>query len=338
MGIITPYFLSHISHPVKGVYAAYFLTRRIEFMDKLSPVASGRTHQVEDVPRKDDRVHERVSAVATASTPRLDPSLRDPRIADAAVLSVPSRSDDKSTVRRTDDLRERLSTKRKADDDEVYPPRGRDDVKSVSREYDDKRARLEREDRGYDPRSYDRGYAHSDVYRRRDETRYDSRYQPAARAPEVKPPAAQATLPRDYDALIRHPETIKADHTITIQSRPDAPYMKYLRTGEKTAECRVNGRMYQNLREGNIILFHNRQEGIFCKIIFLHTYKTFEEMIKAEGATNLLPQLKLQRLSEADLLRRAINTYEGFPGSHNVRQWGSIAIGVKYLCDKPQQR
>lgn len=338
----------------------------------ISSVNTSRVQQSQErgVVREDLQAHERHPAGMASRISGLDPHDKS-----SSVLPVSSQLDDavKSAAHRTDDLRESLSTKRKADDDHAQ---SWDRSESFSHRYDhgfEKRARSERTDddrtSGSRYRSYERDHVRGGDYGRDDRTsgsryhsyerdhvrggdyysrsgetsRADSRHQQAARfekpsrPPEVKAVAAQAQLPRDYEALIKHPETIKPDHTITIQSRPEAPYMTYLRTGEKTAECRVNGRMYQNLREGNIILFHNRQEGIFCKIIFLHKYKTFKEMIETEGATNLLPQLKKLKLSEADLMQRAIKTYEGFPGSHNVVQWGSIAIGVKYLCDKPRQ-
>ncbi len=120
-------------------------------------------------------------------------------------------------------------------------------------------------------------------------------------------------------------------HALTIQSRPEAPYLRYIREGIKTAECRINGPMFHRYRVGDEINLHNRSEGIICRIEFLHPYKSFAEMIEAEGALNLLPQLKGRRLEGDALMQAAIAVYRGFPGSERVHQQGCLAIGVKYL-------
>ncbi len=123
-------------------------------------------------------------------------------------------------------------------------------------------------------------------------------------------------------------------HTFTIQNRPDAPYLTYIKNGEKTAECRVDSLGYKKLQVGDQVHLHNYKQGILCDIVFLNRYKTFEDMVKTEGATNLLPQLKIRKLSPDKLIEAAVNVYKGFPGSQRVTICGCLAIGVKYVSDK----
>lgn len=121
-------------------------------------------------------------------------------------------------------------------------------------------------------------------------------------------------------------------HALTIQSRPEAPYIKYIRDGVKTAECRIYLGQFTRYREGDELRLHNRNEGIICQITFLHRYGSFREMVVKEGVHNLLPQLKNRRELEGEaLINAAIRIYEGFPGSDRVRTQGCVAIGVKYL-------
>ena len=228
------------------------------------------------------------------------------------------------TERKVELVKEPLGTSKRADDyAQSFKRKERDE------DYSEKRPR--RDDRYH--REEQRSHYHARYEERAKDTTFheSGRHIAYARSSQKQPVEARSVAAGDID-----PKTIRPDFTFTIQSRPDAPYIDYLRRGEKTAECRVNGHMYQRLKEGQILLFHNRNEGIFCQVTFLHRYASFKEMVENEGVTNLLPQLKKLNLSAEDLVGRAVRIYEGFPGSDNVRRFGSIAIGVKYLCDKPK--
>lgn len=123
----------------------------------------------------------------------------------------------------------------------------------------------------------------------------------------------------------------KQTHTYTMMNRKDAPYMDWIRTGEKLAEGRINSKGFERLRVGDFVRFHNRREGIVCEITFLHRYNGFKEMLVAEGPLNMLPQLKKMRVKEKDYLDSGVKIYQGFPGSQRVQRMGALAIGVKYL-------
>ena len=350
-------FLSHIFQPLKGECGVHTLKRGLNFMAIPSVGASSShvhaekavsregsqssfkprldfvqepssrdfsTRHVEVLPTHRDSSH-RFEDRPHAGRPTLDsterpPAPRKPPLEFTHTSSRPA----ESSAHKTEDLRDRITSKRKREEE---------DEPSSKRERSDERG-------SFTSHSSQR-HDHREPERRDRSEGFQPRFQeaprPFERSYEPLPPRPKAPKRDDAD-LIRNPETIRPDHQITIQSRPEAPYMTYLRTGEKTAECRINIPTYQKIREGDIILFHNRQDGIFCKVTFLHTYHTFKDMIQTEGVTNLLPQLKRLKKPDAELMPQAIRTYEGFPGSQNISRYGSVAIGVKYLCDKPQQR
>ncbi len=341
-------FLSHIFQPLKGECGVHTLKRGLNFMAIPSVGASSsHVHAEKAVSREGSQSsfkprldfvqgpssrdfstrHVEVLPTHRDSSHRFEDRAQAPRKAPLEFTHTSSRSDARpaeSSAHKTEDLRDRITSKRKREEE---------DESSSKRERSDERG-------SFTSHSSQR-HDHREPERRDRREEYQPRFQEAPRSFERSYPPAQVRPKapmRDDADLIRNPETIRSDHSITIQSRPEAPYMTYLRTGEKTAECRINIPMYQKIREGDIILFHNRQDGIFCKVTFLHTYRTFKDMIQAEGVTNLLPQLKRLNKSDAELMPQAIRTYEGFPGSQNISRYGSVAIGVKYLCDKPQQR
>ncbi len=124
-------------------------------------------------------------------------------------------------------------------------------------------------------------------------------------------------------------------HKFTMINTSSAPYMDYIRSGAKHAEGRINSTGYKYLRPGNIIYFHNHQEGILCKIKFIRKYSTFERMLQKERVTKMLPQLKNRKNQDNDyLLQEGVRIYERFPRSYRVQKFGCIAIGLQYLKDK----
>ncbi|MGE3954972.1 MAG: hypothetical protein AB7F31_07310 [Parachlamydiales bacterium] len=104
----------------------------------------------------------------------------------------------------------------------------------------------------------------------------------------------------------------------------------------KKAEGRVYGQMLRNwkLQSGDHLKLGNRTCAILCEVVFLHVYKSFQEMLKGEGIGAMLPQIEKQTFpSEEAKMKAAIKVYEGFPGSDRVRDSGAVAIGVKFIKD-----
>ncbi|TDG95799.1 hypothetical protein [Cardinium endosymbiont of Culicoides punctatus] len=86
---------------------------------------------------------------------------------------------------------------------------------------------------------------------------------------------------------------------------------------------------------GNHLKLFDRhaQWGILCEVTSKDIYASFEEMLQNKGVLPLLPQLAslATHVSNEELFKRAANIYHSFPGAHRVRQFGAVAIGVKYL-------
>lgn len=121
-------------------------------------------------------------------------------------------------------------------------------------------------------------------------------------------------------------------HTLSIQSNPKTPYLEYFRQGIKKAEGRINYPTFSKYQVGDLIYFHNRRDGILCKITFLNRYQSFSEMLNSEGILNMLPQLKDQPVS--DLFEKSLLIYKKFPNAEKAEEHGVIAIGVEFLKNK----
>lgn len=122
---------------------------------------------------------------------------------------------------------------------------------------------------------------------------------------------------------------MKIDHRISILNPKEAPYIDYIRKGLKHAEGRINAPKYQQLKVGDIIHFHSKNDAITVKVTFLHPYPSFEAMLLHEGIEKMLPQLKALEIPQDEKLVKGIKIYEAFPKSERVHQMGCVAIGVE---------
>ena len=123
------------------------------------------------------------------------------------------------------------------------------------------------------------------------------------------------------------------DHTFTMINRKNNPWMDLIRYGKKTVEGRVNLKAFEKLKVGEKVYFHNRHQGILCKITHLNIYNSFEEMIEVEGVKKLAPHICKSALNEYAWEKSALKLYYSFPGSQRVKTLGALAIGVKYICN-----
>ena len=119
-------------------------------------------------------------------------------------------------------------------------------------------------------------------------------------------------------------------HRISIINTPDRPYLKWLSSGIKTAEGRVNTPARRKmLVDDYIFLFDDkRNQHIYGQISFKHEYKTFREMLLSEGVNNMLPFLNSEDLEQG------IKIYESFPGAERMKKFGCVAIGIKTIDTK----
>jgi Uncharacterized conserved protein len=104
------------------------------------------------------------------------------------------------------------------------------------------------------------------------------------------------------------------------------PFLQYIYTGDKKAECRISTEYIKKFKIGDKLILQGKNEFALCKITFLNFYKNFEIMVSSEGFHNLIPFAK----NEED----AIRIYKNFPGATRVKSKGCCAIGVKWLEGK----
>lgn len=86
-------------------------------------------------------------------------------------------------------------------------------------------------------------------------------------------------------------------------------YLNLIKKGIKTVEGRINDGKFAEYKKGDIIKFvenKNPQNFILCKILRVHHYKTFEEMLQKEGLGRCLPGVKI--------IEEGVNIYRSFTG------------------------
>ena len=102
--------------------------------------------------------------------------------------------------------------------------------------------------------------------------------------------------------------------------------MQCIANGSKKAECRVASDFVRSFKVGEKLLLDAAGEFVVCSITFLHFYKSFEEMLTAEGLKNMVPF--------AESFDRAVGIYKSFPGAGRVEKFGCAAIGVRCIESK----
>lgn len=124
-----------------------------------------------------------------------------------------------------------------------------------------------------------------------------------------------------FDSKLNFPT---ADHTLSIIDTPERPYLRWLQSGIKTAEGRVNSPKYHKINIGDKVIFIDQyqKQYIYGTITFKHEYSSFQAMLEVEGVACMLPFLK-----PADL-QQGIAVYNNFPGSERVEIFGCVALGI----------
>ncbi len=101
------------------------------------------------------------------------------------------------------------------------------------------------------------------------------------------------------------------------------PLFKYIVDGSKKIEGRIASDYVRGFKVGEELLLQGLGEFVVVRINYLNFYKSFEEMLNAEGFENMIPFAKS--------FDEALKVYNGFPGSERVKSDGCCAIGIKYL-------
>ena len=112
-------------------------------------------------------------------------------------------------------------------------------------------------------------------------------------------------------------------HELSIINNKKLPFLQYISLKIKKAECRIATSNIKNFKVGDKLLLKSKDEFVLCEITYLHFYKSFEDMLNAEGFENMIPF--------AESFDEALRVYNSFPGAGRVKKNGCCAIGIKYL-------
>ena len=104
------------------------------------------------------------------------------------------------------------------------------------------------------------------------------------------------------------------------------PYLTYIKKGIKSIEGRVFSEKFSQLVVGDTIRFYNLNEEVICRVVFLHKYKDFYEMLKNEKITELLPH--------TSNIEDGVKIYMKFPRASRVKKMGALAIGIEVINDQ----
>lgn len=224
--------------------------------------------------------------------------------------------------------------------------------KGVERESIDSRSRRSVNKRWtpYVSRRGDRLYNESSHNRERSMSpvRKNERTRDLSRTPEKSnvDKKASSTFQREFD----HPESKRVAEcpmiirAVTVHSLPmkGVEYLKYIKDGVKPFEGRINGPAVKKMKIGDQLKLtdHRAQMGITCEITSKDVFYKFEEMLRAKGSLNMLPQLRDRAnvLSLDALIQEGAKIYKQFPGSNRVSTQGCVAIGVKFLNEFSERR
>jgi ASC-1-like (ASCH) protein len=116
----------------------------------------------------------------------------------------------------------------------------------------------------------------------------------------------------------------------THQTTLKKQYIKLIQSGQKTIEGRINSGMFKAFREGDRVRFFYTQsphDDALCLIKKVTRYKSFDEMLRAEGFKKCLPDVYS--------LDAAVRVYDNIPGyAEKARQFGVLAIEIEKIAQK----
>jgi len=101
------------------------------------------------------------------------------------------------------------------------------------------------------------------------------------------------------------------------------PYFTFLKNGQKTVEGRVRRGKYAEIQPGDEIVVYNNEETDSVEVIAkrVTTYQSFEEMLKKESLSKLLPDVKT--------IEEGVGIYRKFYSPAEELEFGMVAIEVE---------
>jgi ASC-1-like (ASCH) protein len=110
----------------------------------------------------------------------------------------------------------------------------------------------------------------------------------------------------------------EADFFLSIISTPKQPYLELIVGKKKRAEGRIYHEKIRAFQGDKRLCLYNQRNYVLCRIVALHPYPSFEEMLLGEGIRSMLPF--------ANSMEEALKIYNSFPGAHRVTEYGAVAI------------
>jgi len=101
-------------------------------------------------------------------------------------------------------------------------------------------------------------------------------------------------------------------------------YIHMIQKGSKTVEGRINNGMFKSYKKDDLVRFFCQQDDVTCKIEDAVPYKSFEEMLTAEGVGCCIPGI--YKVSEGVRLYHQIPGYE-----QKAKQHGVVAFRLKVI-------
>jgi len=99
-------------------------------------------------------------------------------------------------------------------------------------------------------------------------------------------------------------------------------YIRMIQDGKKTVEGRINSGMFKGYKKDDLVRFYNQYDDVTCKIEDVVPYKSFEEMLTAEGVGRCIPGI--HKVSEG------VRAYHQIPGyEKKEKQHGVVAFRLK---------
>jgi ASC-1-like (ASCH) protein len=106
---------------------------------------------------------------------------------------------------------------------------------------------------------------------------------------------------------------------ISIHKRE--PYHSMVINGLKTVEGRLNKGKFAEIEIGDVLMM--RPENKRFRVVGKRRYKTFKEMLEAEGIKNVLP--------DKNNIEEATKVYKNFYKESEENRYGALAIRIKRM-------
>lgn len=102
-------------------------------------------------------------------------------------------------------------------------------------------------------------------------------------------------------------------------------YIHLIRSGAKTVEGRCAVPLYTKIKAGDVVRFFYRakaSDDVVCEVTRVNKYKTFKDMLIAEGVANCVPT--------TTSLEKALQVYRSFPKFREKElEYGVLAFQLK---------